>query len=96
MSTLSPEVQEQLASLAAKYAADGQDLASFLEGLHMSEYLTYWDYVQLDTLLTLQKPRTAYPDEPIFIMYHQITELYFKLSRHELEPLVDGVVPATL
>jgi len=96
MSTLSPEVQEQLASLAAKYAADGQDLASFLEGLHRTEYITYWDYVQLDTLLTLQKPRTAYPDEPIFIMYHQITELYFKLSRHELEPLVDGAAPATL
>jgi tryptophan 2,3-dioxygenase len=95
MSALTPEVLQQLEALAAKYQADGQDLVSFLEGLQMTEYITYWDYVQLDTLLTLQKPRTAYPDEPIFIMYHQITELYFKLCRQELEPLVDGKVAPT-
>jgi tryptophan 2,3-dioxygenase len=41
----------------------------------------------LDTLLSLQKPKTQIPDEEIFIMYHQITELYFKLSIHEFKQL---------
>ena len=34
-------------------------------------------------------PRTHFPDEEIFIMYHQITELYFKLVLHEQKQLVD-------
>ena len=38
-------------------------------------------------LLSLQNPKTSFPDEEIFIMYHQITELYFKLSLHEYNQL---------
>ncbi|MFT5942821.1 MAG: tryptophan 2,3-dioxygenase, partial [Sediminicola sp.] len=49
----------------------------------------YWDYIHLDTLLSLQVPRTHFPDEEIFIMYHQITELYFKLILHEQKQIVD-------
>ena len=92
---MKPEVVLQLDKLQAKYDQDGQDLASMLAGLHLSDYISYWDYIQLDTLLTLQKPRTKIVDEPIFIMYHQITELYFKLSLHELEPLATRKVKAT-
>lgn len=65
----------------------GQDINSYLDGLLLSNYLTYWEYVHLDTLLTLQTPKTDFPDEMIFIMYHQITELYFKLSLHEFEQI---------
>jgi tryptophan 2,3-dioxygenase len=35
----------------------------------------------------LQKPKTSFPDEVVFIMYHQITELYFKLALREFEAL---------
>jgi tryptophan 2,3-dioxygenase len=77
--------QYLLELLEKKYAASGQDLGMYLDGLLRSKYLMYWDYVQLDTLLSLQKPRTDYPDEKIFIIYHQITELYFNLILHELE-----------
>ena len=55
-------------------------MIDYLDGLLHADYLTYWDYVHLDTLLSLQTPKTSIPDEPIFIMYHQITELYFKSS----------------
>jgi tryptophan 2,3-dioxygenase len=48
-----------------------------------ADFLTYWDYIHLDTLLSLQNPKTPFPDEEIFIIYHQITELYFKLALHE-------------
>src|SRR5690606_25251559 len=58
-------------------------------GLLYQRYLTYWDYINLDTLLSIQVPRTHFPDEEIFIMYHQITELYFKLILHEQKQLVD-------
>jgi tryptophan 2,3-dioxygenase len=68
----------------------GQSLDSYLDGLLLSNYLTYWDYIQLDTLLTLQNPKTDFPDEKIFIMYHQITELYFKLSLHEMEQIANN------
>jgi tryptophan 2,3-dioxygenase len=52
-----------------------------------ADVTTYWDYIQLDTLLSLQKPKTSFPDEVVFIMYHQITELYFKLALREFEAL---------
>ena len=45
-----------------------------------ADFPTYWDYINLDTLLSLQHPVTPFPDEQIFIIYHQTTELYFKLS----------------
>jgi tryptophan 2,3-dioxygenase len=86
---IKPEIQEKLKLLAEKYEATGQDLASYLDGLLHADYLTYWNYVHLDTLLTLQNPRTQHPDEMIFIMYHQITELYFKLCLHEMKQLGD-------
>ncbi len=80
-------ITDKIQLLQEKYAQMGQDINSYLEGLLLSNYLTYWDYVQVDTLLTLQNPKTDYPDELIFIMYHQITELYFKLSLHEYEQI---------
>src|SRR5690606_38431019 len=70
-----------------KYKASGQELLAYLDGLLYADYNTYWDYIHLDTLLSLQNPKTSIPDEEIFIMYHQITELYFKLSLHELHQL---------
>ena len=63
----------------------GQDLSSYLDGLLYADYRTYWDLIHLDTLLSLQRPQTPIPDEVVFIVYHQITELYFKLSLHEFE-----------
>lgn len=84
---ISPEILDRLKKLEDKYEAMGQDMVSYLDGLLYSNSLTYWDYVHLDTLLSLQTPRTDFEDEQIFIMYHQITELYFKLIRHELRQL---------
>jgi len=82
-----PNLLEQLKKLQAKYDAMGQDLSSYLDGLLYSDYLTYWDYIHLDTLLSLQNPKTHFPDEKVFILYHQITELYFQLVLHELEQI---------
>jgi tryptophan 2,3-dioxygenase len=81
---------DRLKLLEEKYAAMGQDMDSYLDGLLHADYLTYWDYIHLDTLLSLQSPRTPLPDERIFILYHQITELYFRLTLDALEQLADA------
>jgi tryptophan 2,3-dioxygenase len=83
----SPEIEERLARLQEKYEAMGQDMVSYLDGLLHADFLTYWDYIHLDTLLSLQSPKTPFPDEEIFIIYHQITELYFKLALHECKQI---------
>lgn len=82
-------IDSQISKLEEKYKDSGQDLSAYLDGLLYQRYLTYWDYINLDTLLSIQQPRTHFPDEEIFIMYHQITELYFKLILHEQKQLVD-------
>ncbi len=87
------DLQEQLRKLQEKYAVMGQDLSSYLDGLLYSDYLTYWDYIHLDTLLSLQNPKTSFPDEKVFITYHQITELYFSLILWELKQITENKNP---
>ena len=86
-SSLDPQLIGQLKKLQQKYAAMGQDLSSYLDGLLHADYLTYWEYIHLDTLLSLQTPKTSFPDEKIFITYHQITELFFNLILSEMEQI---------
>jgi tryptophan 2,3-dioxygenase len=87
---ITPEIKQRLELLNDKYSSMGQDLLSYLDGLLYADTVKYWDYIELDTLLSLQKPRTNFPDEHIFIMYHQITELYFQLALKEFEQLADS------
>jgi tryptophan 2,3-dioxygenase len=87
--SITPEIEARLARLQEKYEAMGQDMVSYLDGLLHADFLTYWDYIHLDTLLSLQSPKTPFPDEEIFIMYHQITELYFKLVLHECKQIIE-------
>jgi len=84
---ITAQIIEKIQLLNDKFSSSGQDLNSYLDGLLYADYLTYWDYVQVDTLLSLQHPRTKFPDEKIFILYHQITELYFNLCLHELKQI---------
>jgi tryptophan 2,3-dioxygenase len=49
--------------------------------------LTYADYLHVEELLSLQRPRSEPPehDETLFIVVHQAYELWFKLLLHELD-----------
>ncbi len=73
--------------LKQKFESIDQDLETHLEGLFHSKPLTYWDYIQTDALLNLQIQRTTLPDEMVFIMYHQINELIFKMILSEIEQI---------
>jgi tryptophan 2,3-dioxygenase len=80
------EIYEQLKE---KYEAIGQDVDVHLRGLLHGKPITYWDYIQTDALLGLQTQRTTQPDEMVFIMYHQINELLFKMILWEIEQVAD-------
>ena len=79
--------EDLVKQLSEKYAAIGQDVNVHLEGLLHSTPITYWDYIQTDALLNLQTQRTNLPDEMVFIMYHQVNELLFKMILWEIEQI---------
>ena len=82
---MDPKQGDLLKKLKEKYEEMGQDVNTHLSGLLHSKPITYWDYIQTDALLNLQIKRTNLPDEMVFIMYHQINELLFKMILWEIE-----------
>ena len=79
------DIEKLINDLDDKYEKIDQDLDDHLEGLLQSKPITYWDYIHTDALLNLQLPRTSFPDENVFIMYHQLNELLFKMVLWEIE-----------
>ncbi len=85
-----------LSQIDEKYKAIDQNPDTHLEGLVYANPITYWDYILPDALLSLQVQRTNQPDEMVFIMYHQINELLFKMILWEINQVSekDEVSPA--
>lgn len=84
--------QDIIKALDEKYSASGQDKNMYLEGLLHSKPMNYWDYIHTDALLNLQIQRTNFPDEMVFIGYHQINELIFKMILWELQQLAEVAI----
>jgi tryptophan 2,3-dioxygenase len=84
--------QELLSRLESKFNSIDQDIHVHLEGLVWAKPITYWDYIQTDALLNLQTQRTTLPDEMVFIMYHQINELLFKMILWEIDQVVKNEI----
>lgn len=59
----------------------------------MSDDVTYPSYLALDELLSLQRPRSApeHPDELLFIVVHQSSELWFKVILRDLDTLANAL-----
>ena len=54
--------------------------------------VSYGSYLALDELLSLQRPRLQeHPDELLFIVVHQASELWFKCMLHEMDHLVGAM-----
>src|SRR5687767_13958343 len=53
--------------------------------------VTYGSYLAVDELLALQRPRSEGPehDEMLFIVIHQVYELWFKQVLHEIDHVID-------
>jgi tryptophan 2,3-dioxygenase len=56
------------------------------------ESVNYGSYLSLDELLSLQKPRSEpeHPDELLFIVVHQSSELWFKAILHDIDGLIES------
>ena len=59
--------------------------------LDFSQAMTYGDYLQLDALLSAQKPLSPDHNEMLFIIQHQTSELWMKLMLHELRAAIANV-----
>lgn len=79
--------EELLAAIDEKYKSVGQDPDVHLSGLLHAEPMKYWDFIQVDALLGLQTQRTNLPDEMVFLIYHQINELLFKMILWEMQQI---------
>ena len=82
---MNTETTHLIEELEKKFDAINQKTDTHLEGLLWSKPITYWDYIQTDALLNLQTQRTILPDEMVFIMYHQVNELLFKMILWEIK-----------
>ncbi|MBU8538339.1 tryptophan 2,3-dioxygenase [Roseomonas tokyonensis] len=56
-----------------------------------SRRMSYGDYLGLDQLLAAQNPRSGQHDEMLFIVIHQVQELWLKLMGHELDLAMDRI-----
>jgi tryptophan 2,3-dioxygenase len=69
-----------------------RELEAGLE-LDLANRLTYGGYLQLEQLLSAQKPLSSPPhhDEMLFIIQHQVAELWMKLLGHELRAAIEAL-----
>jgi tryptophan 2,3-dioxygenase len=92
---ITDNTKQILHELDQKFQAINQKTDTHLEGLVWAKPITYWDYIQTDALLNLQIQRTTLPDEMVFIMYHQVNELLFKMILWEINQVTESEKPET-
>lgn len=92
---MTTETNQLIEELEKKFDAINQKTDTHLEGLLWAKPITYWDYIQTDALLNLQTQRTLLPDEMVFIMYHQVNELLFKMILWEIRQVCHIEKPET-
>lgn len=92
---ISSEIETQIQHLEEKFEKINQKTETHLEGLLWAKPINYWDYIQTDALLNLQTQRTTLPDEMVFIMYHQVNELLFKMILWEINQVCHCEKPST-
>jgi tryptophan 2,3-dioxygenase len=63
------------------------------ESVHwdLGSSLSYGDYLRLDRLLDAQRPLSGEHDEMLFIIVHQVSELWMRLMLHELHAVIECV-----
>ena len=84
---MDPKQAAIIEQINQKFLSIDQNPDTHLEGLVWAKPITYWDYILPEALLSLQIQRTNHPDEMVFIMYHQINELIFKMVLWEIDQI---------
>jgi tryptophan 2,3-dioxygenase len=74
---------------------DPENLRALEQGMEIDlrDRVTYGGYLRLDTLLSAQQPLSDPPhhDEMLFIIQHQVAELWLKLVIHELRAAIERI-----
>lgn len=75
---------------------DDDNFRALEDGIHQDfhEEMSYSDYLQLEQILSAQKPISNEHDEMLFIVIHQSSELWLKLAGHELQRAVEHIKAA--
>ena len=53
--------------------------------------MSYADYLDLDSVLSAQKPLSTAHDEMLFIVQHHVSELWMKLAIHEITAAIAAI-----
>ncbi|MBO1002389.1 tryptophan 2,3-dioxygenase [Pseudogracilibacillus auburnensis] len=82
----------------SKSISDLYDHLKKEKGIHTNfkEEMTYSDYLHLDTILTSQHRLSGHHDEMLFIIIHQVSELWMKLILHELTSAIQSIEAGNL
>ncbi|ETP70085.1 tryptophan 2,3-dioxygenase [Planococcus glaciei CHR43] len=73
---------------------NGQNIAAASEKEIHTDFeknMTYGEYLQLDKLLSAQIPASGQHDETLFIIIHQVSELWMKLILHEMQSAINCI-----
>ena len=76
-----------------KSISDLQEKLKKETGIHtdFKNNMTYGDYLHLDKILSSQHRLSAHHDEMLFIVIHQVSELWMKLILHELQAAIKAI-----
>ena len=76
--------------MSCPYQSDNE---SSTDGVQMDfkDKMSYADYLQLDSVLSSQKPLSTAHDEMLFIVQHQTSELWMKLDIHEMQAILEEI-----
>ncbi|MGP4078470.1 tryptophan 2,3-dioxygenase [Pseudalkalibacillus sp. R45] len=75
------------------YHEEGKGKYVSEKGIHtdFDNNMTYGEYLQLDRLLSSQTRLSGHHDEMLFIVIHQVSELWMKMILHELNAAIDSL-----
>jgi tryptophan 2,3-dioxygenase len=80
-----------MADRRAKSGSAGEIVAAEAAKVDFAEEMSYGDYLHLDAILGAQQLRSGAHDEMLFIVQHQVNELWMKLLLHELRAAIAAV-----
>ena len=80
-----------MAGRRAKSGSSGEIVAAEAAKVDFASEMSYGDYLHLDTVLGAQQLRSGAHDEMLFIVQHQVNELWMKLLLHELRAAIAAV-----
>jgi tryptophan 2,3-dioxygenase len=86
-----PPKPDSDAAVPAADVAVRVDLSDEAVHWDLGSSLSYGEYLRLDRLLDAQKPLSTEHDEMLFIIVHQVSELWMRLILHELQAVIECV-----